>query len=46
MNTLPFQIPRAIWNIPYAIKTLFCEYSDYRNQLKEEKQRYKSLKMS
>lgn len=45
MNTLPFQIPRAIWNTPHAIKTLFCEYLDYRNQLKEEKERYFLLKI-
>lgn len=35
-NTLPFQISRAIWNIPSAIKEMFAVAAEYRQQQKEQ----------
>lgn len=34
-NTLPFQIPKLIWNIPGAIKGLFRSYSEYKQEQEE-----------
>lgn len=31
-NTLPFQIPKLIWNIPSGIKGLFRSYSEYKQE--------------
>lgn len=38
-NTLPFQLVRGVWNTPSTIKSLFHEYSDYKQQQREEQQR-------
>lgn len=38
-NTLPFQIPRAIWNIPSAVKEMMAAAAEYRQQQKEEMER-------
>lgn len=38
-NTLPFQIPRAIWNTPAAIKEMFVCAAEYRQQQKEQIER-------
>ncbi|XP_037027797.1 uncharacterized protein F54F2.9 [Bradysia coprophila] len=42
-NTLPFQIPKLIWNTPGAIKGIFQSYSQYKQEqaeirLEEEKE--------
>jgi len=31
-NTLPFQIPKLIWNIPSGIKGIFRSYSEYKQE--------------
>lgn len=40
MNTLPFQLVRGVWNTPSTIKSLFHEYSDYKQQQRQEQERY------
>lgn len=39
-NTLPFQLVRGVWNTPSTIKSLFHEYSDYKQQQREQLERY------
>lgn len=34
-NTLPFQIPKMIWNTPGAIKGVFQSYSQYKKEQEE-----------
>lgn len=34
-NTLPFQIPKLIWNIPSAVKGMFQTYSQYKQEQEE-----------
>lgn len=34
-NTLPFQIPKLIWNIPGTIKGMFQSYSQYKQEQAE-----------
>lgn len=38
-NTLPFQIPRAIWNTPSAIKACFVAIRQHQREENERKQR-------
>lgn len=38
-NTLPFQLVRGVWNIPSTIKSLINEYSNYKQQQREEQER-------
>lgn len=39
-NTLPFQLVRGVWNTPSTIKSLFHEYADYKQQQRQEQERY------
>lgn len=34
-NTLPFQIPKLIWNIPSGIKGMFQSYAEYKREQEE-----------
>lgn len=38
-GTLPFQIVRGVWNAPRAVKGLFEEYSHYKREQQELRQR-------
>lgn len=38
-NTLPFQIPKTIWNLPKGIKSAFVAYQDYKQEQADIKKR-------